>query len=291
MAKKAAEGKRLGRGLAALIGDMDNEVEAVERARSQRRIPIEFLRPNPRNPRLDFVETDLEDLTRSVKEKGIMQPILVREVKGETDAFEIIAGERRWRAAQGAGLHEVPVLIHDVDDKEALELAIIENVQRADLNALEEALGYDQLIQQFDYTQAELAEVIGKSRSHVANTLRLLKLPDSVKDYLKSGQLTAGHARALITAENPEELARRVVEDGMTVRDAEKAGQEKIAEASAPREKKEKDADTVALEKRLTDHLGWNVRVTPKKKGGELKIQYKSLEQLDAIIALLERTA
>jgi ParB family chromosome partitioning protein len=290
MAKKAAEGKRLGRGLAALIGDMDNEVEAVERARSQRRIPIEFLRPNPRNPRQDFVETDLEDLTRSVKEKGIMQPILVREVKGETDAFEIIAGERRWRAAQGAGLHEVPVLIHDVDDKEALELAIIENVQRADLNALEEALGYDQLIQQFDYTQAELAEVIGKSRSHVANTLRLLKLPDSVKEYLKSGQLTAGHARALITAENPEELARRVVEDGMTVRDAEKAGQEKQAEQAEPRVKKEKDADTVALEKRLTDHLGWNVRVMPKKKGGELKIQYKSLEQLDAIIALLERT-
>ncbi|MCT4655627.1 MAG: ParB/RepB/Spo0J family partition protein [Cohaesibacter sp.] len=291
MAKKAAEGKRLGRGLAALIGDMDNEVEAVERARSQRRVPIEFLRPNPRNPRQDFVEADLEDLTRSVKEKGIMQPILVREVKDETDAYEIIAGERRWRAAQGAGLHEVPVLIHDVDDKEALELAIIENVQRADLNALEEALGYDQLIQQFDYTQAELAEVIGKSRSHVANTLRLLKLPDSIKDYLKQGELTAGHARALITADNPEELARRVVEDGMTVRDAEKAGQEKAAEKEeAPKVKKEKDANTVALEKRLTDHLGWNVSVMPKKKGGELKIQYKSLEQLDAIIALLERT-
>ena len=290
MAKKAADGKRLGRGLAALIGDMDNEVQAVERARSQRRIPIEFLRPNPRNPRQDFVEQDLEDLTRSVKEKGIMQPILVRPVDDQEDSFEIIAGERRWRAAQKAGLHEVPVLVHEVNDKEALELAIIENVQRADLNSLEEALGYEQLIEQFDYTQAELAEVIGKSRSHVANTLRLLKLPDSIKDYLKQGELTAGHARALITADNPEELARRIVEDGMTVRDAEKAGQEKVvAKEKAPKEKKEKDADTIALEKRLSDHLGWNVFVAPKKKGGEVKIQYKSLEQLDAIIALLEK--
>ncbi len=289
MAKKPSDGKRLGRGLAALIGDMDNEVEAVERARSQRRIPIEFLRPNPRNPRRDFVEVELEDLTRSVKEKGIMQPILVRSVDGADDSFEIIAGERRWRAAQGAGLHEVPVLIHDVSDKEALELAIIENVQRSDLNALEEALGYDQLIQEFDYTQAELAEVIGKSRSHVANTLRLLKLPESIKEYLKRGELTAGHARALITADNPEELARRIVEDGMTVRDAEKAGQDTIKEKKETKPRKEKDADTVALEKRLTDHLGWNVFVTPKKKGGEIKIQYKSLEQLDAIIALLEQ--
>lgn len=288
MSKKPAEGKRLGRGLAALIGDMDNEAQAIERARSQRRIPIEFLRPNPRNPRQDFVEKDLDDLTRSVKEKGIMNPILCRAVKGEDDSFEIIAGERRWRAAQAAGLHEVPVLIHDVSDKEALELAIIENVQRADLNALEEALGYDQLIAEFDYTQAELADVIGKSRSHVANTLRLLKLPESIKDYLKRGELTAGHARALITAENPEELARRIVEDGMTVRDAEKAGQEK-EKVKEPKPKKEKDADTVALEKRLTDRLGWNVFIAPKKKGGELKIQYKSLEQLDAIIAILEK--
>ncbi|SFO36968.1 chromosome partitioning protein, ParB family [Cohaesibacter marisflavi] len=287
MAKKPAEGKRLGRGLAALIGDMDNEAQAIERARSQRRIPIEFLRPNPRNPRQDFVEKDLDDLTRSVKEKGIMNPILCRAVKDEEDSYEIIAGERRWRAAQAAGLHEVPVLIHDVNDKEALELAIIENVQRADLNALEEALGYDQLIAEFDYTQAELADVIGKSRSHVANTLRLLKLPESIKDYLKKGELTAGHARALITAENPEELARRIVEDGMTVRDAEKAGQEK-EKVKEPKPKKEKDADTVALEKRLTDRLGWNVFIAPKKKGGELKIQYKSLEQLDAIIAILE---
>ena len=288
MAKKPAEGKRLGRGLAALIGDMDNEAQAIERARSQRRIPIEFLRPNPRNPRQDFVEKDLDDLTRSVKEKGIMNPILCRAVKDEEDSYEIIAGERRWRAAQSAGLHEVPVLIHDVNDKEALELAIIENVQRADLNALEEALGYDQLIAEFDYTQAELADVIGKSRSHVANTLRLLKLPESIKDYLKKGELTAGHARALITAENPEELARRIVEDGMTVRDAEKAGQEK-EKVKEPKPKKEKDADTVALEKRLTDRLGWNVFIAPKKKGGELKIQYKSLEQLDAIIAILEK--
>ncbi|WP_319412275.1 ParB/RepB/Spo0J family partition protein [uncultured Cohaesibacter sp.] len=288
MARKPAEGKRLGRGLAALIGDMDNEAQAIERARSQRRIPIEFLRPNPRNPRRDFIEKDLDDLTRSVKEKGIMQPILCRPVKGEDDSFEIIAGERRWRAAQAAGLHEVPVLIHDVNDKEALELAIIENVQRADLNALEEALGYDQLIAEFDYTQAELADVIGKSRSHVANTLRLLKLPESIKDYLKKGELTAGHARALITAENPEELARRIVEDGMTVRDAEKAGQEKD-KVKEPKPKKEKDADTVALEKRLTDRLGWNVFIAPKKKGGEVKIQYKSLEQLDAIISILEK--
>ncbi|PLW76260.1 ParB/RepB/Spo0J family partition protein [Cohaesibacter celericrescens] len=289
MVKKPTEGKRLGRGLAALIGDMDNEAVAIERARSQRRIPIEFLRPNPRNPRRDFIESDLDDLTKSVKEKGIMQPILCRPVEGADDSFEIIAGERRWRAAQGAGLHEVPVLIHNVNDKEALELAIIENVQRADLNSLEEALGYDQLIQEFDYTQAELADVIGKSRSHVANTMRLLKLPDSIKDYLKKGELTAGHARALITANDPEELARRIVEDGMTVRDAEKAGQEKDKEKKEPKPKKEKDADTVELERRLTDRLGWNVFIAPKKKGGELKIQYKTLEQLDAIISILEK--
>ena len=169
---------RLGRGLAALIGDTDNDARAIERARTQRRIPIEFIQPNARNPRHNFDADALDDLARSIAEKGIVQPILVRPLAESSNRFEIIAGKRRWRAAQKAGLHEVPVFVHDADDRESLELAIIENVQRADLNALEEAAGYDQLMQEFSYTQQQLADSIGKSRSHIANTLRLLRLPD-----------------------------------------------------------------------------------------------------------------
>ncbi|KAB2864392.1 MAG: ParB/RepB/Spo0J family partition protein, partial [Bauldia sp.] len=185
--------RRLGRGLAALIGDMGTEPVAERpSATSPRRLPLAFLRANPRNPRKAFDTDDLNDLAASIREKGVVQPILVRPVAGADDSYEIIAGERRWRAAQKAGLHEVPVVVHDVSDKEALELAIIENVQRADLNPLEEAVGYQQLIEEHSYSQAQLAEVIGKSRPHIANTLRLLKLPDSVREYLKTGQLSAG---------------------------------------------------------------------------------------------------
>ena len=201
---------RLGRGLAALIGDVGDEIGAIERARGQRRVPVEFLRPSARNPRRNFVEEDLEDLTTSIRERGILQPIIVRSIPGMMDAYEIIAGERRWRAAQRAELHDVPVLLVEADDREALEIAIVENVQRTDLNAIEEAAGYERLIAEFGYTQNDLARVIGKSRSHVANTLRLLKLPESVQALLRDGRLTAGHARALVGAGDPEALARRI---------------------------------------------------------------------------------
>lgn len=295
MAEEGGKQKRLGRGLAALIGDAtvqqapDAPAERVHR--DSKRVPIEHLAPNPRNPRKTFTEKDLADLSESLRAKGIVQPILVRPAAGKTDRYEIIAGERRWRAAQRAGLHDAPIIIRDVTDQEALELAIIENVQRADLNPIEEAMGYEQLVAEFKYSQGELAKVIGKSRSHVANTMRLLKLPNSVKDYLAEGLLTAGHARALITVEDPAALAEILVEKGLTVRDAEKLaqdpealarllGKDKVAAA-----KPEKDADTKSLEKRLTDTLGLKVTLGHKagKESGDLKIKYTSLEQLDEI--------
>ncbi|MEX0628855.1 MAG: ParB/RepB/Spo0J family partition protein, partial [Cucumibacter sp.] len=213
---------RLGRGLAALIGEVaPAEVPRVVEGGGVRRLPVEFISPNRNNPRRDYGAEELDELTESIREKGVMQPILVRPWAGEPDRFEIIAGERRWRAAQRAGLHEIPVIVRDVDEREALELAIIENVQRTDLNPLEEASGYSQLIEQFSYSQAELAEVIGKSRSYVANTLRLTKLPQVVRDLLARGLLTAGHARTLITADDPVAMAERIVAAGMSVREAE----------------------------------------------------------------------
>ncbi|WP_293865293.1 ParB/RepB/Spo0J family partition protein [uncultured Alsobacter sp.] len=279
---------RLGRGLAALIGDVGDEVSAVERARGQRKVPVEFLRPNPRNPRRSFEEGDLEDLASSIREKGIIQPILVRTLPGLADVYEIIAGERRWRAAQRAGLHDVPVILVEASDREALELAIIENVQRADLNPLDEALGYERLISEFSYAQADLGKIIGKSRSHVANTLRLLKLPDSVKDYVQKGELSAGHARALLSVSNPEEAARRVIEKGLNVRDVERMAQEEAAEPvpAAPASasvKSSKDPDTRALEKALEDVLGMVVDIRHGARGGEVRIRYKTLEQLDTV--------
>lgn len=285
----ADERKRLGRGLAALLGDVA-EPEAVAERAGVRHVPVEFLKPNPRNPRRTFGEDDLADLAASVKEKGIVQPILVRPVKGAFNQFEIIAGERRWRAAQRAGLHDVPVLVQDVSDREALELAIIENVQRADLNALEEALGYESLMSEFAYTQQDLAQIIGKSRSHVANTLRLLKLPDSVQAHLRDGRLTAGHARALVGAADPEVLAKRIIDEGLTVRDIEALAQApKPADvAKGGRPKKSKDADTVALERGLTERLGLAVSIEHRSDhSGEVKVRYQSLDQLDEILKLL----
>lgn len=281
----AEEKRRLGRGLAALLGDIAEPEAAVLSERSgSRRVPIEFVKPNPRNPRRSFAEADLAELAVSVREKGIVQPILVRPARQQANAYEIIAGERRWRAAQRAGLHEVPVIVQDVSDKEALELAIIENVQRADLNALEEATGYEQLIAEFGYTQQDLGQVIGKSRSHVANTMRLLKLPEKVKDYLRDGRLTAGHARALVSAEDPEGIATRIVEEGLTVRDAEALAQAPKAVEPPKPAKREKDADTRALEKTLSDLLGLAVTIDHKENvGGAVKIQYRSLEQLDEV--------
>ena len=276
--------RRLGRGLAALIGDMGTEPVAERpSATSPRRLPLAFLRANPRNPRKAFDTDDLNDLAASIREKGVVQPILVRPVAGADDSYEIIAGERRWRAAQKAGLHEVPVVVHDVSDKEALELAIIENVQRADLNPLEEAVGYQQLIEEHSYSQAQLAEVIGKSRPHIANTLRLLKLPDSVREYLKTGQLSAGHARALVTLADPEAAARRIVEAGLSVRDVEAIGGEAGRRTARRKQPTAKDADTRALEKALSDSLGLAVSIAHTPGGGEVRISYKTLEQLDDV--------
>ena len=274
---------RLGRGLAALIGDMA-PVEAPQAPEPGgiRRIAVGVIVPNRANPRRDFDPELLDELANSIREKGVMQPLLVRSGEPGTDTYELIAGERRWRAAQRAGLNEVPVIIREVDDREALELAIIENVQRADLNPLEEALGYEQLMGQFSYTQNDLGHVIGKSRSHVANTLRLLKLPDAVRDMLAQGALTAGHARTLITADNPLGLARRIVDEGLSVRQAEDLMQSRVGrEASTPRVPRAKDADTIDLEKRLSDSLGLGVSISHGDNGGKLEIRYKTLEQLD----------
>ena len=285
---------RLGRGLAALIGDMQ-PVEAPRQSEGGagiRRLPVEFIIASRANPRKDFDAELLEDLTNSIREKGVMQPLLVRPSGQGPDVYEIIAGERRWRAAQRAGLHEVPVIIREVDDKEALELAIIENVQRADLNPLEEAQGYGQLIEQFSYTQQDLAHVIGKSRSHVANTLRLLRLPSEVQSMLEHGELTAGHARTLITSEDPLSLARRIVDAGLSVREAEALHQNdsetrRSPGAGAKRSENSKDADTRALERQLSDALGLSVTLDHRDKGGRLEIRYKTLEQLDGVCARL----
>ncbi len=283
---------RLGRGLAALIGDSGSEAEAVVRVRGQRRVPIEFLRPNPRNPRTVFDEDDLADLTNSVREKGIIQPILVRTVPGVSDSYEIIAGERRWRAAQRAEHHDVPIVTIEADDKQALEIAIIENVQRTNLNALEEAEGYERLGREFGYSQGELAKVIGKSRPHVANTLRLLKLPDRARALLSSGRISAGHARALCNAEDPGAVAERIVARNLSVRAVEdliKRAQEQKEEADgfARTSRKVKDADTRALERRLSDRIGLVVDITHKGESGEVRLKYASLEQLDRIVGLL----
>ncbi|MFL4971228.1 MAG: ParB/RepB/Spo0J family partition protein [Xanthobacteraceae bacterium] len=284
---------RLGRGLAALIGDVGDENAVVERTRSQRRVPIEFLKPNPRNPRRMFAESELDELAASIRERGIIQPILVRTVRGAADVYEIIAGERRWRAAQRAGMHDVPVVLLEVGDREALELAIIENVQRTDLNALEEALGYQALMEEFGHGQDEVAKIVGKSRPHVGNTLRLLKLPDAVKAFLAENKISAGHARALLGQPDPEALARAIVEKGLNVRQLEALTQERASKAGkAPkraRPRVEKDADTVVLEKRLSDALGLVVTIEHRGDGGELRIRYRSLEQLDAVIGRLER--
>ncbi|BBE73395.1 ParB/RepB/Spo0J family partition protein [Oharaeibacter diazotrophicus] len=282
--------RRLGRGLAALIGDAANEFEVVERVRGVRKVAIDMIAANPRNPRRIFREEELDELASSIRQRGVLQPIVVRPAPSGGPGYELVAGERRWRAAQKAGTHEIPVVIQELSDKEALEIAIIENVQRQDLNPLEEAYGYEQLISEFEYTQQDLAQVIGKSRSHVANTLRLLKLPEPVKQYLNDGALTAGHARALVVAPDPSTLARKIVEEGLTVRSAEALAQAVVAEPKgrAKTPKPEKDADTKALEKQLSDALGLAVEISHKPSGaGELKIRYASLDQLDEIVRRL----
>ncbi|NVN85895.1 MAG: ParB/RepB/Spo0J family partition protein [Rhodopseudomonas sp.] len=285
---------RLGRGLASLIGDVGGEAAHLERPRAQRKVPIEFLKANPRNPRRAFSDAELGELAASIKQHGVIQPIVVRPVKGAQDRFEIIAGERRWRAAQIAGLHEVPIVPVDVSDSDALEIAIIENVQREDLNALEEALGYHALADEFKRSQEDIAKIVGKSRSHVANMMRLTKLPDDVQALIASGQLSAGHARALIGVPDASSAAKRIIAEGLNVRQAEALAHEEGVPERKPqqtRSSKAKDPDTIALEKRISDALGLKVSVEHRDPGGIVQIKYRNLEQLDEILRRLDSGA
>jgi len=286
---------RLGRGLAALIGDVGAESSA-ERPRGQRRLPTSSLRPNARNPRRVFANAELDELAESLRARGIIQPIVVRPGRGAGDGYEIIAGERRWRAAQRAGLHEVPVVIIEASDAEALQLAIIENVQRADLNPLEEAEGYRALIEEFGNRQEEIAKIVGKSRSYVANTLRLLKLSEPVQAYIRAGKLSAGHARMLIGEPNAEELAEEIVARDLNVRQVEAMAREraqakgrKPAAGGKARAASAKTADTLAFEKRVSDATGLSVSIDHRRDHGSLTIRYRSLEQLDDLVQRLVR--
>jgi len=283
---------RLGRGLAALMGDVSAEATTTpERARTQRRVPIEYLRPNPRNPRRNFSDAELDELAASIKERGIIQPVVVRPVRGAKDAYEIIAGERRWRAAQRAALHEIPIVPFEASDSEALELAVIENVQRTDLNPLEEAGGYQALASEYGHSHEDIAKIVGKSRSHVTNTLRLLKLPEPVKAYIHAGKISAGAARMLIGAADPEEMAREIVDRGLNVRQVEALAKDRApGSGKAAKKRVVKSADTIALERRVSNTLGLTVTVDHRSKGGVLHIHYRNLDQLEEVLRRLEKS-
>jgi ParB family chromosome partitioning protein len=272
-----AQKARLGRGLASLIGGPLEEGAGVE----QRNMPLASLKPGRFNPRRNFAEEQLEELAASIRERGLVQPLVVRPSSLDVEVFEIVAGERRWRAAQLAALHEVPVIVRALSDQEAVEIAIIENVQREDLNAIEEGEGYKLLMDGHGYTQEDLAKVIGKSRSHLANTLRLLKLPEDVQELVRTGALSAGHARALIGRADASALAARIVNEGLTVRQIEALVKEAVTKPK--RDKPRKDADTKAAEFELSEALGLGVEIKRKGKGekGELRIRYTSLDQLE----------
>ncbi|MDJ0857498.1 MAG: ParB/RepB/Spo0J family partition protein [Dinoroseobacter sp.] len=298
--KKSKDRKGLGRGLSALMADVDISATDVTGAaqievKPATEVPIEMLRANPDQPRRSFGEEDLDNLTASISEKGILQPLIVRPDPEITEGFQIVAGERRWRAAQRARLHTVPVLIRELSDTEVLEVAIIENIQRADLNPVEEASGYKQLMDQFGHTQERLAQALGKSRSHIANMMRLLGLPSSVLAFLQSGELSMGHARALITSENPEDLAKKVVIQGLSVRETERLAKGGAGSQgpTAPKDtaRSEKDADTRALEADLSATLGMKVSIDHSASGtnGKLSIDYKDFDQLDSLCRLLSR--
>jgi ParB family chromosome partitioning protein len=270
---------RLGRGLAALLGGANPQHS--DAARGARQTPIEFLRPNPRNPRKRFNTDELDELAASIKERGIIQPVVVRAISGVADAYEIIAGERRWRAAQRAGLHEIPVIIVEAGDREALEIAIVENVQRADLNALEEAAGYAQLGTDYGYSHGDIARVVGKSRSHVANTFRLTNLPEHTRGLLAGGQISAGHARALLAVADPDALANRIVAEGLTVRDIERLGENASKKPRPRKGAAPVDADTAALQNKLSLELGTKVTIRHSGESGEIRIAFREFDQLD----------
>ena len=275
--------RSLGRGLSALFQE---QVDAPFRGGELRVVPIEHLRPSKVQPRRSFEPEHIATLTESIREKGVLQPILVRPLGG-VDRFEIVAGERRWRAAQAVPLHEVPVIVRQLSDRGALEIALVENVQRQNLTPIEEAEGYGRLRDEFNYSQEALAKVIGKSRSHIANMLRLLGLPEPVRRMVDAGELTAGHARALLTAAEPEALARQIVARGLNVRQTEQLAQDGRTGGKTGREPTAKSADVVALERELTDLTGLRAGVAHAGPGGSLTFRYDSLEQLDAILAML----
>ena len=307
--------QRLGRGLASLIGAGAGAparpvpgfaggggmptTEEPSVVAAERFVAIDAISPNPNNPRRHFDEAELGDLANSIRHHGVVQPLLLRPRPGQADAFEIVAGERRWRAARAAGLTEVPVVLRDIGDRQSLEIAIIENVQRADLNAVEEAQAYEMLIDEHGYTQADLADVLGKSRSHVANTLRLLKLPEDVRTMVAAGQLSPGAARTVVTAADPAAVARDIVARGLSVREAEDLARGPGPAEPAPGRKHskrgkvsakaEKDADAVALERLLSEALKMTVEIRVNGDGGSVRIDYADLEQLDEICGRLQK--
>jgi len=291
----AEKNKRLGRGLSALLGETQEETfessetgtTGSDRPRGVTEISIDLIQPNPDQPRKTMVEAELAALAESIAEKGVVQPILVRPVDGGT-RYEIVAGERRWRAAQRARLHEIPALVRELTDRETLEIGIVENVQRADLNPIEEAQSYRQLIDRFGHTQEDVAQAVAKSRSHIANMMRLLNLPDGIQKYVADGQLSAGHARAIATAPNAQELADEIIARGLSVREAERlakgvAAPEKKSRGKSNGAGEDKDADTRALEADIMSRLGLSVDIRHGAKGGEIRVHYQTLEQLDDV--------
>jgi ParB family chromosome partitioning protein len=298
MSEKSRKTRGLGRGLSALMADVTPSEPPAQQGEGARRpdmmVPIEKVHPNPDQPRRTFTPEQLDELSASIKEKGIIQPLIVRDRPGFEGEYEIVAGVRRWRAAQMAQLHSIPVLVREFDDTEVLEVAIIENIQRADLNAVEEAAGYRQLMDKFGHTQEKLSEVLGKSRSYIANLVRLLSLPDEVQEYVREGTLSAGHARAMITADDPTSLARRVIQGNLSVRETErlaKGGSEPAQKGSKPAKstRSEKDADTRALEGDLSANLGMKVAIdhVEGQESGKITISYNNLEQLDEVCRML----
>ncbi|AWK86053.1 ParB/RepB/Spo0J family partition protein [Azospirillum thermophilum] len=295
-AKKSETGgarrSSLGRGLSALFGEATEDYTALDKVRQSKQVPIEFVHPGRYQPRRKFDEEAIQGLVESIRDKGILQPLLVRRDGDDANSYELIAGERRWRAAQIAGLHEVPVVIRDLSDREALEIALIENIQRQDLTPLEEAEGYRRLMEEFDHTQEDLAKAVGKSRSHVANMMRLLALPDPVKSMVQDGALTAGHARALLTASDPASVAREVVKRGLNVRQTEElmrgdSGKAKKASAGPAADSALRDVDLVNLEEEISARIGLKVAINPQGKRGTITIHYQTLDQLDDVLRRL----
>jgi ParB family transcriptional regulator, chromosome partitioning protein len=300
-AGSAGAKRGLGRGLNALFGDEAEDYAALDKVRSTKSVPVELIRPGRYQPRRVFTEEAIEELAQSIRAKGVLQPLLVRRDPEDLTRYELIAGERRWRAAQRAQLHEVPVIIRDMDDREAAEISLVENIQRADLSPLEEAEGYKRLIEEFQYTQEDLAKAVGKSRSHVANSMRLIGLPDPVRAMLLDGKLSAGHARCLVNRPDAENLARKIVDQGLSVRQTEKLVQAPAVSAPAapssdakarprtvPRPSSDiKDPNIVELEQTLSDRLGLVVAIEGESEVGQLVISYRSLDQLDEVVRLL----